>query len=211
MEKPVTREHLMRCMECHAPMLKDASEPLARKVADLIVAAVDEKDEARKTAAKSELAKLNVNCVVCHNTKVIIEKNLHGAPKPGVYYGPSGNPSPAHGTERSSVIGAAVFCGQCHGVHTPPDGDFIQCNTLYGSYQDAFRGMGGAETCQDCHMRKNNRGHKFPGAYDAGMVREGLGMNVQAMGIKLTPGKWTPTAYVAVDLVNSAGHRVPDG
>jgi mono/diheme cytochrome c family protein len=210
-KKPVNRDNLMRCMDCHAPMLRDASEPLAKQVADMIVAAVDEKDEGKKAAAKKELAKLNVNCIICHNSKISIAKNLVGTPKPGVYYGPTGKASPAHGTEKTPVISTALFCGQCHGIYTPPDGDFIGCNTLYGSYQDGFRGNGGTETCQDCHMKAGNKGHRFPGAYNLEMVKEGIAVDVQAAGVKLTPGKWVPTAVVNVGLINNAGHRIPDG
>ena len=210
-KKPVNRDNLMRCMDCHAPMLREASESLAKQVADMIVAAVDEKDEGKKAAAKKELAKLNVNCIICHNSKISIAKNLVGAPKPGVYYGPTGKASPSHGTEKTPVISTALFCGQCHGIYTPPDGDFIGCNTLYGSYQDGFRGNGGTETCQDCHMKAGNKGHRFPGAYDVEMVKEGIAVDVQAAGVKLTPGKWVPTAVVNVGLINNAGHRIPDG
>lgn len=209
--KPVSREHLMRCMDCHAPYLKDASESLIKEVASLIVAAVDEKDEAKKRAAKKEIGRLNVGCIACHNVKVSVEKNLRGAPKPGVYYGTTGKTSPAHGTEKSAAISTALFCGQCHGMLGAPDGDLLVCNTLYGSYQDAYRGNGGAETCQDCHMRKADRGHSFPGAYQVEMVREGIGLDVQAAGIRLHPGKWVPTAVVNIALINKAGHRIPDG
>lgn len=205
--KPVSKDHLMRCMDCHAPQLKDASESLIKHVADLIVAAVDKKDE----NAKKELGKLNVNCVVCHNMKVSIEKNLHDAPENGVYYGPTGKASPAHKTMKSNVITSAVFCGQCHGIYTPPDGDTIGCNTLYGSYQDAYRANGGSETCQDCHMKKANRGHTFPGAYQEAILKEGLVVDANITGIRLHPGKWIPTAIVNVGLTNKAGHRTPDG
>lgn len=205
--KPVSKEHLMRCMDCHAPQLKDASESLIKEVADLIVKAVDKKDE----AAKKELAKLNVNCVICHNTKVSIEKNLHGAPAKDTYYGPSGKVSPAHKTQKSNVMTSPLFCGQCHGIYTPPDGDTVGCNTLYGSYQDAYRANGGVETCQDCHMKKENRGHTFPGAYQEAILKEGLSVDANIAGIKLHPGKWIPTAIVNVGLTNKAGHRTPDG
>ncbi|MFN3395385.1 MAG: multiheme c-type cytochrome (seleno)protein ExtKL [Thermodesulfovibrionales bacterium] len=205
--KPVSKEHLMRCMDCHAPQLKDASESLIKHVADLIVTAVDKKDE----SAKKELAKLNVNCVVCHNTKVSIEKNLRGAPEKGVYHGPTGKASPAHRTVKSNVITSAVFCGQCHRIHTSPDGDTIVCNTLYGSYQDAYRANGGTETCQDCHMKKENRGHTFPGAYQEAILKDGLAVDANIAGIRLHPGKWIPTAIVNVGLTNKAGHRIPDG
>jgi len=192
-------------------MLREASEPLIAHVAELIVAAVDEKDVAKKAAAKDELAKLSVNCVICHNTMVAVEKNLRGAPAPGVYYGLRGAPTPDHPTERAAALGTAAFCGQCHGVQTQPDGDTVMCNTLYGSYLDGFRGQGGSDTCQDCHMRRGKRGHTFPGAYDAAMVKEGIGIEVQASAVKMTPGTWVPAAVVAVELTNRAGHRIPDG
>jgi hypothetical protein len=210
-KKPVNKENLMRCMECHAPMLRDASEDLVKEVAGLIIAAVDEKDTGKKAAAKKELGKLNVNCIVCHNTKVGAEKNLRGAPVPGVYYGPTGKTSPAHKTEKSSNITSAIFCGQCHGMLGAPDGEWLVCNTLYGSYQDGYRGNGGTETCQDCHMKAKNRGHRFPGAYDAEILKDGIGLDVQAVGVKLTPGKWVPTVIVNIGLTNQAGHRIPDG
>jgi hypothetical protein len=210
-KQPVSKSHLMRCMGCHAPMLKDATEDLAKQVAGLIVTAVDDKDEGKKAAAKAELSKLNVNCVICHNTMVSIEKNLTGGPKPGVYYSPAGKPSPSHKTEKSPVLSSALFCGQCHGIYTPPDGDTIGCNTLYGSYQDAYRATGGSETCQDCHMKAKDRGHKFPGAYETDIVKDGIGLDFQAAAIRLHPGKWIPTAIVNVGLINKAGHRIPDG
>lgn len=210
-KQPVSRAHLMRCMACHAPMLKDSTEDLAKEVAGLIVAAVDEKDDAKKAAAKAELAKLSVNCVVCHNTVVAVDKNLTGEPKAGVYYSPSGKASPAHGTESRPSMNTALFCGQCHGVHGPPDGDVVVCNTLYGSYQDGYRAKGGSETCQDCHMKAKGRGHRFPGAYEAAIVKDGIGLDFQASAIKLHPGKWVPSAVVNVGLINNAGHRIPDG
>ncbi|MGW8272865.1 MAG: multiheme c-type cytochrome (seleno)protein ExtKL, partial [Thermodesulfovibrionales bacterium] len=202
--KPVTRDNIMRCMDCHAPQLRDASESLVKEFAELVVTAADGKTEQEKTTARKELEKLSVNCVVCHNTKVSVEKNLRGDPKKDVYYGPSGKPSSAHGTERSSAIVSSLFCGQCHGIYTPPDGDTVSCNTLYGSYQDAYRGNGGTETCQDCHMKKKDRGHTFPGAYQEEIVREGIDVDFQAAGVKMTPGKWVPTAIVNVSLANRA-------
>ncbi len=214
----ITKEHMMRCMDCHAPQLQDASESLIREVAELIKKTVDAQDE----DAKEKLAKLNVNCVICHNTKVSIEKNLKGKPKPGVYYGPTGKSTTwlkkagfsatrAHGTEKSAVVTSAIFCGQCHGMHTPPDGDIIGCNTLYGSYQDAYRGNGGTETCQDCHMRNKNRGHRFPGAYEEEIVKDGIGVDAQVTGLNSNPGIWIPTVIATVSLTNKAGHRIPDG
>ena len=60
-------------------------------------------------------------------------------------------------------------------------------------------------------MKAKNRDHKFPGAYETEIVRDGIGIDVQASGIRLHPGKWIPTAVVNVGLINRAGHRIPDG
>ena len=209
-KRPFNKEDFMRCFSCHAPQLRDASEGLIRKIGDLIVSAIDGND-AEKSAAKARLAKLNVNCVICHSTLAEVEKNLRGMPQKGVYYGPTGASSAAHGTMKSGAITSPVFCGQCHWVLAPPDGDLVVCNTLYGSYQDAYRANGGSQTCQDCHMRSKGRGHRFPGAYDAEMVREGIGLDVQVSSFKGPAGVWDPTAVVTVGLTNNAGHRIPDG
>lgn len=127
-KKPVNKENLMRCMHCHAPLLEYASESLFKEIGDLVVSAFEGNEGARK-----ELSGLNVNCVVCHNMAAIVETNLRGAHKPGVYYGPTGKATAAHGTERSVAITSAVFCSRCHWLYTPPDGDTLYCNTLYGS------------------------------------------------------------------------------
>ncbi|MBI4791732.1 MAG: hypothetical protein HY789_03130 [Deltaproteobacteria bacterium] len=209
--KEVDRSQLMRCMECHAPHLAHASESLIREVVRLVLAAAGGRDETAREEAKRSLDRLNINCIVCHNIVAILEKDLHGPPEQEVYYGPAGKASPAHGTERTTALGSYLFCGQCHRVHTPPDGEIIFCSSLYESYQDAYRGQGGAETCQDCHIRKGQRGHRMPGGSDPDLLREGIDLAVEAVGVKLQPGKWVPTAFVNVHLTNKAGHRTPDG
>jgi hypothetical protein len=209
--KEVDRSQLMRCMACHAPQLENGSEVLAREVVRLVLADAGGTNEAEKEGAKRELDRLNINCIICHNTMAVLEKDLHGEPEKGVFYGPGGKESPAHGTARSTAFGSYLFCGRCHRVHTPPDGEIIFCSSLYESYQDAYRGQGGAETCQDCHMRRGGRGHRMPGGSDADLLREGLDLAVEASGVKLQPGKWVPTVFVNVRLTNRAGHRTPDG
>ena len=58
----------------------------------------------RRSLQKKELAKLNVNCITCHNTKAVVEKNLKGAPQKDVYYSPAGKKTPAHKTEKSPAM-----------------------------------------------------------------------------------------------------------
>lgn len=60
-------------------------------------------------------------------------------------------------------------------------------------------------------MRKNNRGHTFPGAYQLDIVQEGIGLDAQIVGTKLHPGKWVPSIIANIGLINRAGHRIPDG
>lgn len=208
---PVSKEHLMRCMECHAPQLEEGSEELAREVAGLIVAAVDGKEEKAREAARLQLAGLSVTCIVCHNSRAVLEGHLKGPPEKGVYYGPTGKASPAHGTGKSAAITSPLFCGQCHRTYTPPDREIIFCSSLYESYQDAYRSGGGTRTCQECHMHDKGRGHRMPGAWDQELLREGIVVASTARGIRVQPGKWLPAALVEVNLTGRAGHRTPDG
>jgi hypothetical protein len=207
-KKPVDREQLMRCMTCHAPHLSEASEPLMREVARLIVAAV-EKGRSQKIEAKSPY---QTECKLSSvTTKTALEQNLKGKPKKGVYYGPSGKPSPVHGTEKSNAIRSSLFCGQCHRLITHTDGEIVFCSSLYESYQDSYRSGGGTETCQDCHMRAKARGHRMPGSHELSMLKDGIRLDVNVLGIRVQPEKWIPSVIVNVGLTNEAGHRTPDG
>jgi hypothetical protein len=60
-------------------------------------------------------------------------------------------------------------------------------------------------------MKSKGRGHRFPGAYETDIVKDGIGLDFQAAAIRLHPGKWVPTAVVNIGLINNAGHRIPDG
>ena len=210
--REVTKADLMKCFHCHAPQLYDASEALTKKVADLIVTAVDEQDAGKKEAARKELAKLNVGCMVCHN-KIVNRPSAAwlGNPEKETMYGPRKVSAP-HKTVQSAIIRSSIFCGQCHGVYNPPDSDVIMCNTLYDSYLNAYSSHGGQKTCQDCHMREKKRGHSFPGSYVAEMVKDGLEFDAEALGYKhLAAGKWVPKIIVTANIYNRSGHRTPDG
>ncbi|MDA8168994.1 MAG: multiheme c-type cytochrome ExtKL [Nitrospiraceae bacterium] len=211
-DRPINKKDLMKCFHCHAPQLSQASDELAVKIGKLIVAAVDEKDEAKKAAAKKELEKLNVGCVICHNTIVNRPAIASlGVPEKDAMYGPAEVSAP-HKTMKSNIIKESVFCGQCHGIYNPPDSDLIMCNTLYDSYLNTYTPYGGQQTCQDCHMKEKNRGHTFPGAYVADIVKEGIEVTADATGYKhLTGTKWVPRIIVTADIYNKSGHRTPDG
>ncbi|MCM2359888.1 MAG: multiheme c-type cytochrome ExtKL [Geobacteraceae bacterium] len=209
--KPVTREQLMRCMECHAPQMEEASEEVTQEVAGLVVTAVEGADEKARAGALASLGKLSVTCIVCHNTRAVIEQNAGGAAEKGVFHGPAGNPSPAHGTRKSAALASPLFCGQCHRTYTPPDREIVFCSSLYESYQDGYRAGGGTQRCQDCHIQAKGRGHRMPGSHDPELVQEGLVLEASARGIRVQPKKWLPAAVLEVSVSNRAGHRTPDG
>jgi hypothetical protein len=43
------------------------------------------------------------------------------------------------------------------------------------------------------------------------MVKEGIGIDLQAAGVRVQPGKGVPAAIITIGLTNNAGHRIPDG
>jgi nitrate/TMAO reductase-like tetraheme cytochrome c subunit len=218
-ETPLTKAQILKCLDCHAPVVNFASEKLAVEIGGMIVTAFKEKGKPSGDAAKKELAKLNVGCLSCHNIKATgVARGFNGPAEKGMIYGPNGEDAgDAHETLQANDITRSAFCMQCHGVYMAADGETIQCNTLSGSYRNAYVANGGSQTCQDCHMKK---GHLFPGGHDLDTVKEGLGFVVQIDPYKHLPGqvkgvkdpkKWVPSAVVNVFIENKAGHRVPDG
>lgn len=218
-EVEVSKKELLKCLDCHAPVYNFASEKLAVEIADMIVTAAKEKGKPAGDAAKKELAKLSVGCLSCHNLKALtVAPSWNGPREEGMIYGPHGEDADdAHETLASVDMTRSAFCMQCHGIYTAADGETIQCNTLSGSYQNAYVAKGGSNTCQDCHMDK---GHVFGGGRDLDMVKKGLGFDVRINPYRHLPGqvkdvkdpkKWVPSAVVTVFIENKAGHRIPDG
>jgi hypothetical protein len=218
-ETPLTKGQLLKCLDCHAPIVNYASEELAVEIGEMIVTAHKEKGNDKGEKAKKELAKLSVSCLSCHNMKATeVARGFNGPPEPGMIYGPSySDAGDAHETTETVDMKRSSFCMQCHGIYKAADGETIQCNTLSGSYQDTYIALGGSKTCQECHMKK---GHLFPGGHDLDTVKEGLGFDVQINPYRHLPGlikgvkdpkKWVPSAVVNVFIENKTGHRVPDG
>ncbi len=214
----VNKTEVLKCLDCHAPAVNFASEKLAKEIGSLIVSAFEEKDKPAGKRAKSQLAKLNVGCLSCHNIKInSVAPGLRGVPKTNMVYGPTGAKSDGHKTIRTDDLSRSAFCMQCHGIYKSPDGESIQCNTLSGSYQNTYMNLGGAKTCQECHMKK---GHMFPGGHDLDTVKQGIGFNVEIAKYRHLPGKikgvknpknWVPSAVINAFIENKTGHRVPDG
>ncbi len=218
-ETPLTKGQLLKCLDCHAPVINFASEKLAIEIGEMIVTAFKEKDSAASKAAKEQLARLNVGCLACHNIKATeVARGYNGPAEQGMIYGPRGDETDgAHETLKSDDLVQSAFCMQCHGIYKASDGETINCNTLSGSYQNSYIANGGSKTCQDCHLEK---GHLFPGGHDIDTVRQGIGLEVEITPYQHLPGKlegvkdeklWVPSAVVTVFIDNKTGHRVPDG
>jgi Cytochrome c554 and c-prime len=204
---PTNKTQMLKCLDCHAPMVNEASESVIQEIVRLIKSAIDDKSEAQKKSAREKLSSLSVNCLGCHSTKGTGDPLTSAAA--GVIYGSKGAAAP-HPVQVTPVMQSSVFCSQCHALWYAKDGEFLYCTTIFESHQNAYKGMGGTQSCQDCHMK--NRGHTFPGAHDQSLVKEGLTLAMEAVGYQhLIANKYAPRAIVTVDVGNHAGHRIPDG
>ena len=206
--KDIKVEHMLHCLKCHLPQLKDATDAVAQQIAKAVI----DSDEAT-------LLKVNINCIICHNRKALIHKLVDGEPEPNVIYG---NKDGSHGDKmftamkKSPIMKESIICGQCHGLG--PNFDLAnptQCATLYGSYLHNYVASVGVvpETCQECHMTKYKTGHIMPGYRDPVIAKNAVDVEVQARGYQVLfkAGEHIPTAAVQVKLTSNAGHRIPDG
>ncbi len=235
--REINRMEAAKCLGCHIPMIHTASEKLAKEIANYVIVGGGKKkgaSEAEKKEALKQIGRLNINCVVCHNMVSIMaspaylesfheghrktpnsnDKQLGITAK---VYSARANTNAPHEVIQTNGMTRSLFCEQCHGIWPSPDGERIQCNSLSGNYEDAYRTKGGWKQCQDCHMREKNRGHRMPGGHDFdGIVKESMSLDVRPIGFcrledNKTKGPWHPAAIVNVGITSHAGHRMPDG
>jgi hypothetical protein len=215
-KRKLSKEDVVKCLDCHAPAVRSASEELALELASMAVRAQESTDEKEKALFREQLSGLNVGCMACHNLKATSAMaGALGEPEKGAVYSPHPGETGAHKTLRSEAMGVSLFCAQCHRTYTAPDGDVVQCTTIAGSYYDNYVPGGGSQRCQDCHMREAGRGHAMPGGHSADMVKAALDLSAEVRPFVEPPEKggaaWRPAALVTVWVKNAAGHRVPDG
>ncbi len=199
------------CFKCHLPQaLTSAEDSVAVELAEALLA----KDSAK-------VAKLQITCIVCHNTKSIIHKRELGEPEKGVLYGKKN--VDAHGdktftkVKKSAIMSESVFCGQCHGLG--PNLEFdqaFQCANLYGSYIHAYIPAGGTKTCQDCHMQKGD--HLIAPNFNddkatSELLAKAINLDVQTIGYEWLrkAATYVPKIVVETKITTTAGHRIPDG
>ena len=91
-ETPLTKGQILKCLDCHAPVVNFASEKLAVEIGEMIVASHKQKGTPAGEAAKKELSKLKVGCLACHNIKATeVARGFNGPAEEGMIYGPHGN------------------------------------------------------------------------------------------------------------------------
>jgi hypothetical protein len=213
--KDVKVKHLMLCAKCHLPQLEEAEDKVAKEI---IQAVFGLRDKKKRKESEEKLQKLSINCLICHQMKAITHKWAQGFPEKNVVYGTKDG---EHDDEnypvmkRSEIRHESVFCGQCHGLG--PNLEFeepSQCATLYGSYLFAYVPEGGRESCQHCHMRKYEKGHLIPSYRDPDMAKEAIEFEADAFSYFWRKNKAegvVPMAAVRVEMINKAGHAIPDG
>lgn len=211
------------CFKCHLPQANiSAEDSVAVELTEALLTAADEKaSEKAKADAKAKVAKLQITCIVCHNTKAIIHKRELGEPEKSVLYGTKDVASHPDKTftsvKKSAIMVDAVFCGQCHGLGPNLEVDqAFQCANLYGSYLHAYLPSGGTQTCQDCHMTKGD--HLIAPNFNddkqtSELLAKAITLDIQTLGYEWLrkAGDLYPKVVVNTSITTSAGHRIPDG
>jgi len=209
--------HLMICAKCHLPQLAEATDDVAKEIVRNAYIYSDPKtaDEARDKAI-AKLSQVNINCLICHQRNAITHKWVDGFPDKNTVYGSKdgAHADAAHPTmKKSQIMGESILCGQCHGLGPNLELENpTQCATLYASYNMTYRAEGGQEKCQECHMKKSGLGHNMQSYRDPGMAKAAVDFKVETLGYQWRDGaKMVPQALVKVEMINRAGHSIPDG
>ena len=210
-------KHLMICAKCHLPQLAEATDAVAKEIVKNVYIYTDPKasDDARDKAV-AQLSKVNINCLICHQRNAITHKWVDGFPEKDTVYGSKDGEhmDAAHPKmKKSQIMDESILCGQCHGLGPNLELENpSQCATLYASYNMAYRAEGGQEKCQECHMIKSKLGHNMQSYRDPGMAKAAVDFKVEALGYQWRDGaKVVPQALVKVEMINRAGHGIPDG
>ena len=210
-------KHLMICTKCHLPQLADATDEVAKEIVQNVIKyGKKEASSEEMENIEKQLSKVSINCLVCHQRNAITHKWVDGFPQKNEVYGSKegAHEDKAHPVmKKSPIMSESILCGQCHGLG--PNFELeqpTQCGTLYGSYLWAYRAEGGQESCQECHMRKSKHGHNMKSYTDINMGKAAVDFRVETLPyIWRDKAKMTPQALVKIEMINRAGHAIPDG
>jgi hypothetical protein len=210
-------KHLMICMKCHLPQLAEATDDVAKEIVKYAYVYTDlQASDAEHEKAVNKLSQLSINCLICHQRNAITHKWVDGFPQKNEVFGSKDAPhaDTAHPVmKKSPIMTESIFCGQCHGLGPNLELENpSQCATLYGSYLWAYRAEGGQENCQECHMKKSKLGHNMQSYRDPDIAKAAVEFKVETLGYQWRDGaKMVPQALVKIELINRAGHSIPDG
>jgi hypothetical protein len=211
-----TKEYMLPCFKCHIPQLEDATEKVAKEIADAVL-----------KENYDVIDKLQINCIICHNRNSIVRKFRDGLPEKDVVYGTK-DIGGAHAdtvftkSKVNSMMADSSFCGGCHQgpnvLHSPEP---MWCVSNYDSMLQNYIPNGGDKGCQDCHMRAPDTGHRFPPNYDdpafeLKRLKEHFKFELSAMAytfqIKTPKLVSIPMVVVKTKTIPiELGHRMPDG
>lgn len=215
------------CLWCHEPRIKYATDELVAEIIDLIIASVDDPEQAKRDAAVKELSKLNLGCYGCHNMFALPGGYWGNTPKVDAIYGPGKNDvDPTNHNENVEGINQTItseylkspqYCGRCH--HGCPESvPFWQCRTLYTSYYENYIAKGGDKRCQDCHMPEDPEiemsSHGFPGVHDKQFFGDAMELKIDAEithFINNYKNELTPALCLDVVMTSNSGHGLPNG
>jgi hypothetical protein len=180
----------MACLNCHAPLLKNADREVIRQVTDFV-----------RNKQASKLEGFEVGCVACH-----LDQNR-------AFSGPIGDPkdNPFHASNLSPVYKDGSFCSTCHMWQLSS----IPCSDVYSDWKKS-KAAGQGKTCQSCHMPEQSgiagaggpirqiHSHTFPGGRSVALLQQAVGLSLKA---EFRQNRLEVTTTVR----NLVPHRVPDG
>ncbi|MFO0722700.1 MAG: hypothetical protein U1E65_02875 [Myxococcota bacterium] len=172
----------VRCARCHAPLLEDQA-PLVRALK------TKHSLSPSLSAVPATPRRLGIGCASCHvrGGQILTARPVE---------------TDEHPTRVEPLLSSSAFCGSCHqfrfGRRTA-SGTSLSDNVVQDTWREHQR-AGGTERCQDCHMGK--RGHRMPGAHDAELLGEALGVRPQ----RQADGRFSLVLEAAAN-----GHRFPTG
>lgn len=205
------------CLICHAPQVKDATDEVSAKIADLVVTAADDPDAAKKEAALKELAKLNINCLICHNMKAVPDGKAQAKTIYSIRDDVDTEPHKEEmgfETVKSGYMKEAKFCAECH-HGCPPGMPSSQCPTLWTAYNEHYLAHGGKKTCQECHMTgEDYKMHNFPGISEAEFAGTAIDLILYAYPTEYAyhlENRIVPAVIFTAQIKNTAAHEIPHG
>ena len=107
-----------------------------------------------------------------------------------------------------ALIALSSLCAACHEYSNARGVPVLSTYSEWTSGPYPARG----QTCQECHMKKSKLGHNMQSYNDINMGKTAVDFQVETLGYIWRDGsKMMPQALVKIEMINRAGHSIPDG